>query len=81
MSDSLGLSKIPRLAAPDQHVEYVLIQKTLTRIFAFTGVNIDDVVNNPIARNKVIAYYKLHRWINRQSEIRDLERQWNSLRA
>ncbi len=60
MSDSLGLSKVPRLAAPDQHVEYVLIQKTLTRIFAFTGVNIDDVVNNPIARNKVIAYYKLH---------------------
>jgi hypothetical protein len=81
MPDSLGFSKIPRLAAERQHVEHVLIQKTLARIFAFTGVDIDDVINNPIARNKVISYYKLHRWINRECEIRELERQWNPLKV
>ncbi len=81
MSDPIGLSRIPRLVAPAQHVEHVLIQKTLARIFAFTGVTIDDVVNNPIARNKVVSYYKLHRWIDRECEISDLERQWNPLTA
>lgn len=81
MSDSLGYSRRPRLAAPAQHVEHVLIQKTLARIFAFTGVSIDDVVNDPIARNKVRSYYKLHRWVDRECEVRDLERQWNPLNA
>jgi hypothetical protein len=25
----------------------------------------------------VLGYFKLHRWVNRQSEIGELERQWN----
>jgi hypothetical protein len=81
MPNPLVFSDRPRPAPAAQHVEHVLIQKTLARIFAFTGVSIDDVINDPIARNKVISYYKLHRWVDRQSEIRDLERQWNPLNA
>jgi hypothetical protein len=37
------------------------------------------VINNPIARREVAGYFKLHRQIERVSEIRELERQWNPL--
>lgn len=70
---------IPQKPAGD-NVEYVLIQRPLQRVLAFTRRSIDDVVNDPIARNEVIGYFKLYRWIQRESEISDLERQWNSVR-
>jgi hypothetical protein len=57
--------------------ELVLIEHALRRVFAFTGHTIDDVINDPIARNRVCGYYKLGRWIDRQCEIADLVRQWN----
>ncbi len=68
----------PRAAddAPDPHVERV-VQRPLNRVLAFIGRTIDDVVNDPIVKNQVYGYYKLHRRIERSSEIRDLERQWN----
>jgi hypothetical protein len=31
----------------------------------------------PIARRKVAGYFKLHKWVERESEISELERQWN----
>jgi hypothetical protein len=55
---------------------YVIL-KRLTRILAFTHLTIDDVVNNPIAKNQVRYYYKVAKQIDRQSEIIDLEKQWN----
>ncbi len=78
---SLGLFNF-RTGAIDlpQPNERLVIQKALDRILAFTGLTIDDVVNSPIARNKVRAFYKLHRWIDRESDILDLERQWNPTR-
>ena len=59
--------------------EHVMLQRPLKRILAFTRRSIDDVVNCPIARREVIGYYKLHRWIEREVEIGELERQWNSI--
>ena len=69
----------PQQPAGDQ-IEHVLIQRPLQRVLAFTRHSIDDVINDPIARNEVLGYFKLHRWIERESEISELERQWNSLR-
>ena len=62
--------------APDPLVERV-VQRPLNRVLAFIGRTIDDVVNDPIVKNQVYGYYKLHRQIERTSEIRELERQWN----
>ena len=63
-------------AAPDPMVERV-IRRPLNRVLAFIGRSIDDVVNDPIVKNQVYGYYKLHRQVERASEIRELERQWN----
>ena len=61
---------------PDPLVERV-VQRPLNRVLAFLGRTIDDVVNDHIVKNQVFGYYKLHRQVERASEIRDLERQWN----
>jgi hypothetical protein len=58
---------------------HVQPQRVLRRVLAFTGHTIDDVINDPLARRKVAGYYKLHHWVQRQTEIGDLERQWNRL--
>jgi hypothetical protein len=55
--------------------EFLLMQRPLQRILAFTRRSIDDVVNDPIAKNEVLGYYKLHRQIQRSAETRELERQ------
>jgi hypothetical protein len=81
MSDgnSLGFGS-PDLGQQDQvRIEYVIVQKALHRVLAFTGRTIDDVVNDPVARNHVRGYFKLHRWVERQSEISEMERAWNPL--
>jgi len=63
----------------DARVEFVLIQRPLARVLAFTGRSIDDIVNDPIAKNEVLGYFKLHKQIVRSSEIVELEQQWNPL--
>ncbi|HEX8520649.1 MAG TPA: hypothetical protein VF669_00250 [Tepidisphaeraceae bacterium] len=60
-----------------QKNERIVIQKVLHRVLAFTELTIDDVVNSPVAKRKVAGYYKLHNWVKRESEVSDLERQWN----
>lgn len=60
-------------------IEHVVVQRPLDRILAFTGRSIDDVVNNPLAKRHVYGYYKIHRWMDRQSEISEMERAWNPL--
>ena len=64
------------MPTPAPLVQYASLH-ALRRILAFTGRSIDDVVNDPIARNQVHGYYKLHRQIERAGEVRDLETQWN----
>jgi hypothetical protein len=78
--DTLGFNSPPRLRAdPHARTHYVLVQRPLTRILSFTRRSIDDVVNSRLAKNEVYGYYKLYRHIERSSEVRELERQWNPL--
>jgi len=59
--------------------EFLVVQKPLHRVMAFTRRSIDDIVNDPIAKRQVAGYYKLHKWVDREMEISTLERQWNSV--
>jgi len=61
---------------PEPLVERV-VRRPLNRVLAFLGRSIDDVVNDPIVKNQVYGYYKLHRQVTRAGEVRELERQWN----
>ena len=67
-----------RNAAADR-TEFILLQRPLQRILAFTRRSIDDIVNDPIAKREVLGYYKLHKQVQRGIEMRELERQWNSV--
>jgi hypothetical protein len=75
MSSLFGVrSSLPDTAAPA--VTYLLVQRPLHRILAFTGRSIDDVVNNPVAKNEIMGYFRLYKQIQRASEVTELERQW-----
>lgn len=65
--------------APLDYVQRATRRHTLHRILGFTGKTIDDIINCPIARRTVLGYYKLHRQVERRSEIVELEKQWNPL--
>jgi hypothetical protein len=58
-------------------LEHRMVVKRLNRVLSFIGLTIDDVVNSRIAKNQVLGYYKLSKWVDRGSEIVELERQWN----
>ena len=75
--NGLGLGIRRTLRRDGNNVEQVLTQRPLHRVLAFMGCSIDDVVNSPIAKNQVLGYYRLYRQVERQGEIRELERQWN----
>ncbi len=75
--NSLGFGFRPVPRPEGDHVEHVIVQRPLQRVLTFTGRSIDDVVNDPIAKREVLGYYKLHKWVQRQGEITELERQWN----
>ena len=75
----LGIGGARPRAFAEPKVSHVLIRHPLQRVLSFTGYSIDDVVNNPLVKNKVLGYYKLHKFVERRSEIVDLERQWNSV--
>jgi len=75
--NSLGIG-IPRLTQPASNShELVMVHRPLRRVMAFVGCSIDQLCNDPIAKNQVFGYFKLYKEINRRSEMRDLERQWN----
>jgi hypothetical protein len=75
----LGLGVRRRAENAPDRTEFILIQRPLQRVLAFTRRSIDDVVNDPIAKREVLGYYKLHKQIVRAGEVGDLERQWNSV--
>jgi hypothetical protein len=81
MSDLIGfgMSRLRPSAKSLTGTELVQIQRPLGRIFGHLNCSIDDVVNDRIAKNAVLGYYKLSRQITRGCEIVDLERQWNPL--
>jgi hypothetical protein len=73
----LGLGAPSLQHVDSQEIEHVLVERPLSRVLAFTGCTIDDLINDPIARRKVLGYYKLHCWVRRECEISELERQWS----
>ncbi len=75
----LGMSRSSLPPSGGSPTEYVVVRRPLHRVLAFTGRSIDDIVNSPIVKNQVLGYYKLHRWVDRQGEILDLEKSWNPL--
>lgn len=78
MSDLRSIGIVPFAPqSPSQTTRLVVIQHPLRRVLSFTRRTIDDVVNSPIVKNEVLGYYKLHKWIGRGIEVRDLEKQWN----
>jgi len=77
MPDPLGYQSRQRLVGEDTGIEFVVRQRALHRVLAFTGRSIDDVVNDPIAKNQVRGYFKLAKQIERSSEVTELEKQWN----
>jgi hypothetical protein len=79
MSDPLGYQSRKIEAPQADRIEHVIVQRPLQRVLAFTRRSIDDVINDPIARNEVRGYFKLYKFVERGSEISELERQWNSL--
>jgi hypothetical protein len=76
---SLGLGGFGSRNFDEPKVSYVLLQRPPQRVLNFTGHSIDDVVNDSIVKNKVLGFYKLHRFVHRRCEVVDLERQWNPL--
>ena len=63
------------------NTQIVQTEKVLRRVLSFTGKTIDDVVNDPIAKRMVLGFYKLNRWVDREVEIGELERQWTTPRS
>jgi hypothetical protein len=55
----------------------LVMERRLNRVLSFTRLTIHDVVNSPIAKNMVRGYWKLSMQIDRQSELTELEKQWN----
>jgi hypothetical protein len=72
-----GGGRFRKLSATATPNELIVVRRELNSILAYTGFTIDDVVNNPVAKNAVIGYFKLSKEIIRRGEIVDLERQWN----
>ena len=60
----------------DAHRRIVRVSP-LSRVLAFTGRSIDDVVNDPVVKREVLGYFKLQKWVQRGCEQVDLQRQWN----
>jgi hypothetical protein len=75
----LGLGASPPSPPAGAQTTHVVVQQPLRRVLAFTGHSIDDIVNDPIAKQIVLGYYRLYRYIERRSDVLDLERQWNPL--
>lgn len=67
-----------RLDRPDDgRTEYLMFQRPLQRVLAFRGRSIDDVVNDPVVKNEILGFWKLHKQVQRSCEVTELERQWN----
>ena len=74
---SLGLDRVTLEGDVLPAERLVVQQYPLHYVLRFLDRDIDDVVNDPIVKNQVIGYFKLHRQVQRACEVVDLERWWN----
>lgn len=77
--NALGFGSVGQPVPDGPKTTYLMRLSALRRVFALRKRTIDDVVNNPIVKNEILGYWKVLKTIDRHEEIRDLERQWNSL--
>jgi hypothetical protein len=75
----LGLRSFHRRGRSATPTEHVMVRRPLSRVLAFRGRSINDVVNDPIVKNEIFGYWKLYRAIERHEEVAELECQWNPL--
>jgi hypothetical protein len=75
---SLGISPQSKLQQDYPQAAYLLARLPLTRILAFRARSIDDVVNSPLVKNEILAFWKLHKQLEAMGEIFELEQQWNN---
>jgi hypothetical protein len=75
----LGLGRPAAGPSDETQTEYVVVQRPLDLVLSFIGRSIDDVVNDRLVKNQVVIYYKLHRWVRRESDISEMEHAWNPL--
>ena len=77
--DSLGFRKLTFGQPDEAAVVRVIVNNPINRIMSFLGLSIHDVVNCRIAKNKVKGYYRLTKWMDREADRAELEKQWNPL--
>lgn len=70
----------PNLLRLDSPLVQVQRERRLSRLLAFAGWTIDDVVNSPIAKRDMVRWFKTDRNLHRRLEVIELEKQWNPLR-
>jgi hypothetical protein len=75
----LGIGPRGKLQQDQPQAAYLLARLPLKRILAFRARSIDDVVNSPMVKNEILAFWKLHKQLQAMSEILELEQQWNSV--
>jgi hypothetical protein len=76
---SLGIGPQRRLHQDQPQAAYLLARLPLQRILAFRARSIDDVVNNPLVKNEILGFWKLHKQLEAMTEALELEQQWNSV--
>jgi hypothetical protein len=65
---SLGIDSVQLGGHVDFRGEMFTEAQIISRILDFTGYTVDDVINDPIARNAVRGYYGLYRFVERRCE-------------
>jgi hypothetical protein len=75
----LGIGPRHTLRQDQPQAAYLLARLPLKRILAFRARSIDDVVNSPLVKNEILAFWKLHKQLETMTEIFELEQQWNSV--
>jgi hypothetical protein len=74
--DPIGFGGGPARAGSEHHIRMDEAQIALYRVLEFTGHSIDDVINDPLARNQVYGYLRLYHFVERRCERVDQERWW-----
>jgi len=79
MADPLFMQPAEHAVELSPEMTYVMSERRMSRLLAFAGRSIDDVVNCGVSKRLVAGYFKLDRGVARRRAELDLEAQWNPL--
>jgi hypothetical protein len=74
--EPIGFGAGPARPGGEHHIRLDEARIALHRVLEFTRHSIDDIINDPIARNEVHGYLRLYFFIERRCESLDQERHW-----